>query len=156
MSALNRPTGRRLQDILVGALLALGACAGPGLPQHSSVLLTGNAESPPVRTSATGSAYITVLPDRSVRGELITSGLDATAAHIHEGAPGTSGPVVVSFTRVSTGRWVLPARAVLSDSQYASYQEGRLYVNVTSDAHPGGEIRGKIPPPEPRGPPATG
>ncbi len=149
-----RTTPGRLRYVLAAALLALGGCAGQGVWQSARVRLTGEAENPPVRTPATGSARITVQPDHSVSGELTTYGLDVTAAHIHEGMQGESGPMIVSFSRVSGSTWVIPEGAMLTESQYASYRAGRLYVNVYSAGHPGGEIRGQIVPQQPAAKPS--
>jgi CHRD domain len=40
--------------------------------------------------------------------------------------------------------YVVPEGAKFTDSQYASYLAGRLYINVHSVEHKGGEIRGQV------------
>ena len=67
--------------------------------------------------------------------------MTATASHIHEGAPGTNGPVIVPFTKTGDNTFASAEGAKLTESQYASYKAGNLYVNVHSAAHPVGEIR---------------
>ena len=50
---------------------------------------------PPVATSAYGTATVNIAADRSVTVTLSVVDMTATAAHIHEGAAGTNGPVIV-------------------------------------------------------------
>lgn len=110
------------------------------------VTLSGKQEVPAVTTQATGSGTITVGDDKSVKGSVKTSGIVGTAAHIHEAAPGKNGPVAVPLMKSGADEWMVPAGAKLTDAQFASYKAGNLYVNVHSDAHPDGEIRGQLKP----------
>jgi hypothetical protein len=57
----------------------------------------------------------------------MTSGIDGVAAHIHEGAAGTNGPVIVTLNKIAGGAWSVPAGATLTDLQYANYLSGNLY-----------------------------
>jgi CHRD domain len=129
------------------ALLAAG-CAqmSSPAPSGSNVILNGNQEVPPVSTAATGSGTITVLMDRSVFGSVMTSGVTGTAAHIHLGAPGENGPVIVPLNRTADNTWSVPASIRLNDTQYEAFRLGNLYGNVHSAANPGGEIRGQVTP----------
>jgi len=52
------------------------------------ISLNGDAEVPPVTTSAKGAGHITVMPDHTVSGSIKVSDLVPTVAHIHEGAVG--------------------------------------------------------------------
>jgi hypothetical protein len=138
----------------VAALLAAGcaemsssAPSGSNVaPSGSNVVLSGRQEVPPVNTAATGSGTLTVLMDRSISGTVTTSGIAGTAAHIHLGAPGENGPVIVPLNRTGDNMWSVPPSIRLNDGQYAAYKLGNLYVNVHSAANPGGEIRGQITP----------
>ena len=67
--------------------------------------------------------------------------MTATASHIHEGPPGIIGKVIVPFTKTGDNTFESSPGATLTESQYASYKAGNLYVNVHSAAHPVGEIR---------------
>lgn len=154
-SGLNARQLRTFTGTLIFTCLALlAACASEDIQQGAKISLSGAQEVPPVSSAATGSGQITVLSDRSVSGNVTTSGVASTAAHIHEGAPGKVGPVIIPLTKTSESTWAVPPSATLTESQYASYRAGNLYVNVHSAAYPDGEIRGQImPPPPPR--PAT-
>jgi CHRD domain len=110
------------------------------------VKLSGNQEVPPVSTSASANGTITVSPDMSVSGSITVSGMEPTAAHIHEGAQGKNGPVIIPLSKSSDNTWSVPAGAKLTDAQYKSYLAGNLYVNVHSAAHKGGEIRAQLSP----------
>jgi hypothetical protein len=110
------------------------------------VALSGNQEIPPVATSASGVGIINVGPDQSVIGSVTVSGMSATVAHIHEAAAGTNGGIVIPLTKTADNVWTVPVGTKLTDAQYESYKAGRLYFNINSDAHKGGEIRGQIKP----------
>jgi hypothetical protein len=68
-------------------------------------------------------------------------GMTPNIAHIHVGAPGTNGSVVIPFRDVSspiTGTYKLDKDGA-EDLLYNG-----MYVNIHSTAFPGGEIRGDI------------
>lgn len=113
---------------------------------EAKVTLSGSQEVPPVTTTASGSGTITVGADKSVSGSITVTGVAATAAHIHEGASGKNGPVIVPLTKTSDSVFSVPAGAKLTDAQYDSYKAGNLYVNVHSAANKGGEIRAQLKP----------
>jgi hypothetical protein len=141
--------------MLVLALAAagtLGGCAGwnqmtsgaPAMNVGHRLTLTGAQEVPPVTTSATASGVVLIAVDRSVSGTITTTGINATAAHIHEGAAGANGPVIVPMVKDGDNKFVFPSGAKVTDAQYEAYKAGRLYVNVHSAANPGGELRAQI------------
>lgn len=109
-----------------------------------SVTLTGANEVPAVSSSATGSGTVTVNPDHTVEANITVKGMQATASHIHLGAPGTNGKVIVPFTKTGDNTFSAPAGAKLDDEGYAAFKAGNTYVNVHSDAHKGGEIRAQL------------
>ena len=131
---------------LGAAVLVAVAYAQTPAPSGSNVILSGNEEVPPVTTTATGSGTIKVLNDRSVSGSVTTSGVAGTAAHIHMGAKGQNGPVIVPLNKTGENIWSVPPSIRLNDTQYEAFGLGNLYVNVHSAANAGGEIRGQITP----------
>ena len=132
--------------ILCTAALLLAGCAGMGADSGTKVMLSGSQEVPPVSTSASGSGTIMIGMDKSVSGSVTTSGVAATAAHIHVGAAGKNGPVIVPMAKTADNVWSVPAGAKLTDAQYESFKAGDLYVNVHSAQNKGGEIRGQLKP----------
>ena len=66
----------------------------------------------------------------------------AVAAHIHSGARGKPGPVIVSLCApCKTGA---KGRATVNASVLDAIQSGRTYVNVHTTKNPAGEIRGQL------------
>jgi hypothetical protein len=122
------------------------AFSGSVLAVDLKVKLTGAEETPPVTTSASGTGTISIAADKSVSGTIKTAGVDGTVAHIHVGAPGESGPPIITLSKGADGAWSVPAGAKLTDEQYASFKAGNLYVNVHSAEHKPGEIRAQLKP----------
>jgi hypothetical protein len=119
--------------------------------------LTGDQEVPAVESEASGYAVFCLSADgTSIRFQLSVENItDATAAHIHMGAAGTSGDVLVPlFTGPAfSGSGVLaegtlgledvPEGMTLEDL-FNAVLAGETYVNVHTTAHEAGEIRGQI------------
>ena len=128
------------------AVLGLAACGTmSNLMGGSRVNLTGAEEVPPVSTSAKGDGRFTIGSDGSVKGSVTTTGVQGTAAHIHQGAKGENGPVIVPLTK-NGDTYTASDGAKLNEAQMSAYKAGNLYVNVHSAAHKGGEIRGQLQP----------
>lgn len=133
----------------VPSLLVLALAAGCssmhlGSSSGESVTLSGANEVPPVATSATGSGTVTVGADCSVKARITVSGMQPTAAHIHAGAAGANGKVIVPFTKQGDDTFVAPEGAKLDAEGCAAYRAGQTYVNVHSDAHKPGEVRAQL------------
>ena len=93
-------------------------------------------------TVATGTATFVLNPDQSVTYEVTTTGLSGTMAHIHVGAAGVNGNIIVTLAGGPTV-WA-GTSTPLEPDQVALLKAGRLYVNVHTAANPNGEIRGQI------------
>jgi hypothetical protein len=128
--------------LAVGIALTGAFAAGSALAEK--VALAGSNEVPAVNTQASGEADVTVGPDCSVKVTVKVKGMTATASHIHEGAAGTNGPVIVPFTKTGDNTFGAADGAKLTEAQCAAYKQGKLYVNVHSAANPGGEVRGQL------------
>lgn len=114
-------------------------------PITRPVVLAGVQEVPAVASAATGQGSLTL--DRAtgaLSGSVTLDGVTATSAHIHDGAAGVNGGVLVTLNQTSTGVWAVPANTVLTAAQMTSFANGALYVNAHSAAHASGEIRGQI------------
>jgi hypothetical protein len=135
--------GRAVSMFLAVALTGLAAGV---VSAADTIKLTGDQEVPAVTTSATGTAMITIKPDKSVVGTVSTKGIDGIAAHIHLASSGKNGPPIITLAKTSDSEWSVPEGSKLTDEQYASYKAGDLYVNVHSAAHKGGEIRAQLKP----------
>lgn len=143
MNIPSKPTTIPLSRAAPFALLLM-ASANLYAQQPMLISLKGDAEVPPVTTSAKGTGNITVMPDRTVRGSIKVSGLVPTVAHIHEGAVGKNGPPIITLTQTAGDSFVVPAGARLPDAQYTGFTRGNLYVNVHSAQYPNGEIRAQL------------
>ena len=130
--------------ILRLTLVSAAFVALPALAQ--SVTLSPGQEVPPAKSTATGNGTVTVAPDGAVTAKVTVTGMNATAAHIHSGAAGSNGPVIVPFTKTGDNTFEAPAGAKMTPEQLAAYKAGNTYVNVHSAAHPGGEVRAQLKP----------
>lgn len=115
-----------------------------------SVRLSGANEAPgPGDPDGTGKAIVAVLPDQNevcfiivVRG--IT--LPATGAHIHQGASGIAGPVVVSLVPPGGSGSSAGCVSGLSHDLVTAIgaNPGGYYVNVHTTDYPNGALRGQL------------
>ena len=135
----------RLRPIFL-TVVASTLLAAPVFAKDVKVTLTGAEETPPVTTAAAGKGKISIAADHTVTGSIKTTGIDGVAAHIHVGAPGQSGPPIITLTKGADGVWKVPDGSKLTDDQFASFTSGNLYVNVHSPDHKSGEIRAQLKP----------
>ena len=130
-----------------------GTVAAHGSPWHAGRVLhanlTGAAEVPPADPDGLGKAQFSVnYGHRRVCWQLSFSNITvpAAAAHIHEGAAGVNGPVVVPlFTDPnSTGSSKGCATITRTLAKNLIQHPDRYYVNVHTADFPGGAIRGQL------------
>ena len=116
-------------------------------PVAVAALLDGAQETPASASTGVGTGEIVVDPvTRVLTGGINFSGVtSASGAHIHKGAVGTGGGIVVTLALGADGiSATVPAATVLTQEQYNDLVAGNYYFNVHSIAHPAGEIRGQI------------
>ena len=139
--------------VAMAAMLALAGCAGmrdkmpdwmPG-SGAMKVNLTGGEEVPPAKTDAKGSGSFRVAEDGTITGSVATEGVKGTMAHIHQGAKGQNGPVIVPLTK-DGDKYSVPEGKKLTAAQIDALKAGNLYVNVHSDRYKGGEVRAQLQP----------
>ncbi len=136
----------RPRSLALAAFLAAASTLFAGGALAADLKLTGDQEVPANTSTAVGTGAITVAADGSVSGSVAAPMLQATAAHIHVGAAGVNGPVIVPLTGGAGGVWSVPAGAKLTAEQLDAYKAGNLYVNVHTPEHKGGEIRAQLKP----------
>jgi len=110
-----------------------------------SVKLSGAEEVPPVNAPGTGSGSFRIAEDGTVTGSVTTKDVPGTMAHIHLGARGKNGPVIVPLTK-NGDSYSVPEGRKLTSSQLQAFKEGNLYVNVHSNKYKGGEVRAQLQP----------
>jgi hypothetical protein len=157
---------KRLFGALFLAVLVALALAGPawaakigGADQGGrpfSTVLTGEAEVNAVGVpnqgdlDGSGTATITVNPGQEeVCWEINAAGIElpATAAHIHVGAAGVAGPVVVTLSApdasgFSSGCTTVDVNRDLAKAILKNPED--YYVNVHTSVFPAGAIRGQL------------
>ena len=144
------------------AMIALGlslvplAAMAQATEYHAS--LSGDNHSPPVSTSATGTFDATLdVATAAVTFTLSVPSIEnATQAHIHAGAAGEAGPVVVPLFAASGSVNTIEESATFGAADLGgpfagdpvgfvtAMNDGSLYVNVHTEANPAGELRGQI------------
>lgn len=131
---------------LASLLLVSAAGLSVNAAMPDMLKLTGEQKVPPVKTLASGSGMLAVSADGSISGNITIEGLAATMAHVHMGALGANGPVIITLIKTTDTVWSVPQDAKLSAEQLAGYRADRLYVNVHTEANKGGEIRAQLTP----------
>ena len=138
-----------------------------GIQVQFHIRLTGDQQNPAVDTAAFGFAEVRLSEDNNtLTFEVVVCDIaNVTASHIHVGAAGTNGPVVLPFfgapsplfnskegcdtmaegTRTSADLITRPDAGIHNWNDFINALiAGNTYVNVHTTAHPGGEIRGQL------------
>jgi CHRD domain len=148
------PISRRA-TILMACITGVAASVAPlqAAPLSFKVGLTGAQQVPPVQTAATGTADLTYDPTvRLLTWNVSYGGLSgpATMAHFH--GPATAGkngpPVIWLKEKGAAVESPIKGEATLTPEQAQQFTAGEWYINVHTQANPGGEIRGQVMPPK--------
>jgi hypothetical protein len=139
--------------LVVFAAVALAGCAGvrekmpDWMPGSGAIKvnLTGAEEVPPLSVPGSGSGSFRVAEDGTVSGSVTTKDVQGTMAHIHRGAKGANGPVIVPLDK-NGDTYSVPAGRKLTADQMNDLKAGNLYVNVHTARNKGGEVRGQLAP----------
>lgn len=139
--------------LAAAAVVALAGCSGmrdkmpSWMPGSGAihVTLSGAQEVPAVSSDAKGSGSFRVASDGTITGSVKTEGMQGIMAHIHRGAKGQNGPVIIPLTK-NGDTYSVPEGKKLTEAQMQDLKAGNLYVNVHSPTHKGGEIRDQLQP----------
>lgn len=151
------PRNRLALTVAALALMAVPATAlavDPVQPAYGGPL-SGAQENPPVVTTATGQGTAVISADGSTITYVVTySGLSGTvnAAHIHTGAAGSNGGVILPLTAgpspmsgtLTAANFSASGSVTTFAEAVAAIKAGTTYFNLHTTANPGGEIRGQI------------
>jgi len=136
-----------------------------GLTIRFHIRLTSDQQVPAVNTMAFGFAEVQLSEDNNTLSfEVVVCNIANVISHIHVGAAGTNGPVVLPFfgsstpfnstrgcdtlaegTRTSDNLVARPDAGINTWTDFINALiAGNTYVNVHTTAHTGGEIRGQL------------
>lgn len=141
---------------LIGLSLAVAGCPmqTADQPMTFSVTLSGDSEVPGASGSGSGTGTVTLSADRTkLDYQFTASGLTGvvTAAHFHNAAAGTAGPVIFGIGDTvsesngqvtASGSWQFDTTNDLDEA--AEILAGNIYINFHTAENPPGELRGQI------------
>ena len=131
------------------AALALASLSGASMSVAYKASLTSGAEvpKPTVKAPNAKGTFTATLAGTKLKWKLTYSGLTgkATAAHIHMGAKGKAGNVVIPLCGAQPAcKSGLSGSATLTAQLRSWLHKGQLYVNVHTAKNLNGEIRGQL------------
>ena len=122
--------------------------------------MTGQQEVPPVDTQAVGEAILTQdLPQNQTMHYYVnvTGSQGITQGHIHTGAEGENGPIVVTlfnfdspqnevlqYSNFTASNLEGPMEGKTMQDLITAMKNGTTYINVHTEQNPNGEIRGQL------------
>ena len=119
------------------------AASGPSITTFTAAMLMGSNEVPANNSTATGTATLKFNNTTKVFTVTVTHTLASpTGGHIHKGAAGTNGGVVLPFPTLTSP--INCTSVALTAEQEADLMANLYYVNLHTAAFAGGEIRGQL------------
>lgn len=108
--------------------------------------MNGTNEVPPVIGAVSGVGFAAYDVDaKTVFASTTVAGFTPSAAHIHRGAAGTNGPVIVPFQVEGSGlTWTSNGFVALPDADALLLFSDGLYMNAHSTVLPAGVVRGQL------------
>ena len=104
--------------------------------------LTGGQEVPPVQSTASAQASFILSADQTtLRYHLTTSGLTPTGARFESGMAGMAATSIHQLTPFGT---TMDGVIVITPAELQALTQEHLSADVTTNANPGGELRGQI------------
>ena len=139
----------RGSQMLSGLLFLSIALSGGAHASTFSFILESEITVPPADApDATGIGTFTFDQEAgTVSGSVTVSGTTGqpTIAHIHVGAVGEAGPIVITLEGNEDGSvWSLPPNTELDSTTLQDFDDGLLYVNVHTEANAPGELRAQL------------
>jgi CHRD domain len=136
--------------VSAGALFAGGsavAASGATTAKTFTVHMAGSQEVPKGSPTGTGVFKYQIVSKTSVLCySLNWNGIDTPfAAHIHKGAKGTSGPIVIILSTMAPVKQSGCVKVKKSLLTAITKNPGAYYVNVHTKKYPAGAIRGQLP-----------
>jgi hypothetical protein len=146
----------RLAVVLLAMIVLIAAPMAALAAEPFSATLTTGAEVPPVSGEGSGLATVTISDDATeIAYEVSYEGLTGAvvAAHIHYGAADVAGGVILPLAHGAS-----PFSGTLTEADFtpldggpqtfaealAAIRAGQTYINLHTQANPGGEIRGQV------------
>ena len=150
-----------LTSAVFGMAMAIGLNPSTVYANHEfAANLTGQQEVPPVDTQATGQAILVqnIPQNQTVHYFVNVTGIQgATQGHIHSGAEGENGPIVVTLFKYDSPQNEVFAKGNITANNLEGPMQGKTipdlidamkngstYVNVHTEQNPDGETRGQL------------
>ncbi|HJW29890.1 MAG TPA: CHRD domain-containing protein, partial [Saprospiraceae bacterium] len=108
--------------------------------------MTGDGEVPAVTTNGRGLTSIHYTLGQlklDINAQLTGLSSPITGAHLHAGAEGANGPVIIDLTSLINGN-VIRGSVDLTIDELLNLFTGNVYINVHTMNNPAGEIRGQL------------
>lgn len=137
---------------VVCAAVLFTSCNNSNTQAFETAQLSGSNEVPPVTTKGSGTVEgnyntNTKVVTLDLKWSLGNPGDTTLMGHIHKGAAGVSGPVVIPLKGLPSGatdQQFSFTSQPLTAEQEADLKAGDYYVNIHSNTDPGGELRAQL------------